>query len=86
MDEPVICRWKSADPSLVLDVMLTDPAILGFSNPWYEEAISTAATVVLDSGAGIPATTPAPLVATKVCAWKGRGRGDALATSMSTTC
>ncbi len=79
MDEPVICRWRSAAPSLVLDVMPTDPDILGFSNPWYEEAISTAATVVLDSGAEIRAATPAPLVATKLCAWKGRGRGDTLA-------
>lgn len=79
MDEPVICRWRSADPSLVLDVMPTDPDILGFSNPWYEEAIATAATVALDSGAEIRGTTPAPLVATKLCAWKGRGRGDLLA-------
>jgi predicted nucleotidyltransferase len=79
MDEPVICRWRSADPSLVLDVMPTDPDILGFSNPWYEEAISTAATVTLGSGAEIRATVPAPLVATKLCAWKGRGRGDLLA-------
>jgi hypothetical protein len=79
MDEPVICRWRSAEPDLVLDVMPTDPDILGFSNPWYEEAISTAATVLLDSGARIRATTPAPLVATKLCAWKGRGRGDTLA-------
>jgi hypothetical protein len=79
MDEPVICRWRSAAPGLVLDVMPTDPDILGFSNPWYEEAISTAATVVLDSGAEIRAATPALLVATKLCAWKGRGRGDTLA-------
>jgi hypothetical protein len=40
MGEPVICRWRSADPQLVLDVMPTDPDILGFSNPWYEEASS----------------------------------------------
>lgn len=39
-DEPVICRWRSAEPRLVLDVMPTDPDILGFSKPWYEPAIS----------------------------------------------
>jgi hypothetical protein len=78
IDEPVICRWKSSDPQLVLDVMPTNPDILGFSNPWYEEAISTAATVTLDSGAEIRAATPAPLMATKLCAWKGRGEGDLL--------
>jgi predicted nucleotidyltransferase len=58
--------------------MPTDPDILGFSNPWYEEAIATAATITLDSGAEIRAATPVLLVATKLCAWKGRGRGDLL--------
>jgi len=77
-DEPVICRWTSADPQLVLDVMPTDPDILGFSNPWYEEAVSTAATIALESGAEIRAAMPALLVATKLCAWKGRGKGDVL--------
>jgi predicted nucleotidyltransferase len=58
--------------------MPTDPDILGFSNPWYEETISTAATVALNSGAEIRAATPTLLAATKLCAWKGRGRGDLL--------
>ena len=76
--EPILCRWRSAEPRLVLDVMPTDPAILGFSNPWYEEAISSAANIALDSGAEILATTPVLLVATKLCAWKARGGGDLL--------
>ncbi|HEY5333395.1 MAG TPA: hypothetical protein VIJ21_07585, partial [Solirubrobacterales bacterium] len=71
-DEPVLCRWRSVEPRLVLDVMPTDPDILGFSNPWYGEAISSAATVALDSGVEIRAATPVVLVATKLCAWKGR--------------
>lgn len=33
MDAPVICRWRSADPQVVLDVMPTDPDILGFLQP-----------------------------------------------------
>ena len=78
-DSPVLCRWQSAEPRLTLDVMPTDPDILGFSNAWYEEAISTAATVALDSGAEIRAATPLLLIATKLCAWKGRGGGDLLA-------
>jgi predicted nucleotidyltransferase len=59
--------------------MPTDPEILGFSNRWYEEAISTAASVPLDSGAEIRAATPIVLTATKLCAWRGRGKGDLLA-------
>lgn len=75
---PVLCRWQSAEPRLILDVMPTDADILGFSNPWYEETIATAATIALDSGAEIRAAIPVLLVATKLCAWKGRGRGDLL--------
>jgi len=74
----VICRWRSAEPRLVLDVMPTDSDILGFSNRWYEHAISSSEPVVLDSGARIHAAPPAALVATKLCAWKGRGKGDLL--------
>jgi hypothetical protein len=76
--EPVLCRWRNADPQLVLDVMPTDAGILGFSNPWYEEAIATAETVALGSGADIRAATPAALMATKLSAWNGRGQGDLL--------
>jgi hypothetical protein len=46
---------------------------LGFSNPWFQEAY--------ESGVerhGIKVATPARLVATKLAAWKGRGRGDLL--------
>jgi hypothetical protein len=78
VDEPVVCRWRSRDPQLVLDVMPTDPDILGFSNPWYDEAIATAEAVTLDSGTTIRAAPPARLVATKLSAWKGRGNGDLL--------
>jgi hypothetical protein len=77
-DASVLCRWRSVEPRLVLDVMPTDPDILGFSNPWYGEAIASAATVALDSGAEIRAVRPVPLIATKLCAWKGRGKGDLL--------
>lgn len=78
MGAPVICRWRSTDPQLVLDVMPTDPDILGFSNLWYDEAISSAVTVTLESDAEIRAAAPVVLVATKLCAWKGRGGGDLL--------
>lgn len=76
---PVICRWKSAEPRLVIDVMPTDPEILGFSNAWYAHTIATAATITLDSGATLQAATPAMLVATKLCAWRGARRGRPVA-------
>lgn len=43
--EAVICRWRDVDSGLILDVMPIAPEILGFSNPWYGEAIATAATI-----------------------------------------
>lgn len=43
-----------------------------------EEAISKAATVAIESGAELRAATPPLLVATKLCAWKGRGNRDLL--------
>ena len=43
----VICRWKHASSGVVFDLMSTDPAILGFSNRWYPEAVKTATHVRL---------------------------------------
>jgi len=85
VDEPVVCRWRSRVPQLILDVMPTDPDILGFSNPWYNEAISTAEAVTLDSGTTIRAARPAPLVATKLSAWKGEATAISYPASTSTT-
>ncbi|HEX2082473.1 MAG TPA: hypothetical protein VHF86_03190, partial [Xanthomonadaceae bacterium] len=38
----VICRWKHQASGVVFDLMPVDDAVLGFSNPWYGEAIATA--------------------------------------------
>ena len=43
----VICRWKHAGSGVLFDLMPTDPAILGFSNRWYPEAVKTATHVRL---------------------------------------
>lgn len=76
--DPVICRWRYTEPPLTLDVMPTDERILGFSNPWYPLAITTAVDRVLPSGTQIRAASPPVIVATKLAAWKGRGHGDLL--------
>ena len=38
----LICRWFTSE--LILDLMPTDPSILGFSNPWYGPAFQNAQT------------------------------------------
>jgi len=67
------CRWRSGE--LVLDVMPTDPRILGFSNRWYAPAVSAAQQVAV-AGLTVRVVTPVYFVATKLEAFRGRGQGD----------
>lgn len=71
-----ICRWLHRDSELVLDAMPTDASILGFANRWQREAIPHALARELPSGARIAAVSPPFLLATKLEAFAGRGRGD----------
>ena len=71
-----ICRWTQAD--LVLDVMPTDAALLGFSNRWYPEALQRARIHTLSNGLGIRVVTSPYFLATKLEAFYGRGEGDFL--------
>jgi hypothetical protein len=76
----VICRWRHRDHAgLVLDVMPTNEAILGFSNRWYSVALAAVEERELPSRATIPAVPPVHLLATKIEAFHGRGHGDFLA-------
>jgi hypothetical protein len=69
-----ICRW-TAD-GMLLDVMPTSDEILGFGNPWYQQALETAATVELPSGARIGLVSAPYFLATKLAAFESRGQGD----------
>lgn len=72
-EDGVICRWRHAE--LVLDVMPTHEAILGFSNRWFEPALASARDVKLGN-AHIRAISPVYFLATTLEAFRGRGRGD----------
>jgi len=74
----VICRWRHADADLILDAMPTEAALLGFASRWQGAAIPHAMARALASGAVIRAVSPPYLVATKLEAFRGRGRGDFL--------
>ena len=71
----VICRFRRPS-GLILDVMPTDPSILGFENRWQREAFPHAARYGLPSGREIKAVPPVYLIATKLEAFASRGRGD----------
>ena len=77
----VICRWRHAARGLLLDAMPADASILGFENRWQSEALPYAVERALPSGARIRAIPPPYLLATKVEAFKGRGRADFLGSS-----
>ena len=78
MGEPVICRWRHRPSGLAIDVMPTAEKVLGFSNRWYPLGIETAIERTVASGVHIRAVAPPLVIATKLAAWRGRGRGDIL--------
>ena len=75
-EDAPLCRWRYG--TLIVDVMLTDAAVLGFSNRWYPDAIETASTIDV-AGHFVRIVTPALFIATKLEAFRGRGGGDAFA-------
>ena len=77
-EDGVICRWHHSG-GLILDAMPSEPGILGFDNRWHGAAIPHAIARELPSGATIRAGSPPYLLATKLEAFKGRGRDDLLA-------
>ena len=70
----VICRYRVQGISV--DVMPTEPEILGFSNRWYPEGFRHAEAYALDSETTIRLFTPVYFVASKLEAFKGRGKDD----------
>lgn len=67
-----ICRWQYQDQ--IIDIMPCDPSILGFSNRWYPEGIEKAISTILPSGREILIFSPLYLLASKIEAFKGRGK------------
>ena len=74
----VICRWRHAGTGVLFDLMPTDPAILGFSNSWYPEALNTAMRMRLSDRIEIRVISGPAFVATKLEAFMSRGGGDIL--------
>lgn len=75
--EAPVCRWVVAD--CLLDVMPTNESVLGFGNRWYDVAVRTAQPIRLRGESMIRVIAPPVFVATKLEAFRGRGRGDFLA-------
>lgn len=71
-----ICRWRQQNT--IFDVMPLDEKILGFSNRWYRAAMDSAEEHELEPTVRIRVVTAVLFVATKLEAFKGRGKADYL--------
>lgn len=70
----IICRYRIQ--GIVVDVMPTSGEILGFSNKWYPAGFPNAVDYELDDGNSIKIFSPEYFLATKLEAFKDRGKGD----------
>jgi predicted nucleotidyltransferase len=71
---PPSCRYGIDD--LLVDVMTTTSQAMGFSEQWYAEAFNTAEKVSLPDGTVIRVIRAPLFLATKLSAWRDRGKGD----------
>jgi hypothetical protein len=71
-----LCRWTHH--RTILDVMPLDEKILGLANRWYKAAMESSATIRLSNDLEIRVVTAPYFVATKLEAFKGRGRETSL--------
>ncbi len=69
----MVCRWTHED--MILDLMPTDSSILGFTNRWYRPALQNAQQIRIEQYE-IRAITAPYFLATKLEAFRGRGKND----------
>jgi len=76
MEDDIICRWHYDD--IILDVMPTDEKILGFGNPWYQEALEHAVSHKISEDLMVKSVMAPYFIATKIEAFRTRGNNDLL--------
>jgi hypothetical protein len=74
MDSPIISRFLLQ--GLKVDFMPTDPSVLGFSNRWYPSGVKTAIEFTMDNVDPIRIFTAPYFIASKLEAFKTRGKSD----------
>lgn len=70
----VICRYRVQ--GIIVDIMPTNEAILGFSNRWYTEGFKHATGYLLNEKQQIHILKAPYFLATKLEAFRGRGEND----------
>jgi predicted nucleotidyltransferase len=74
IESGIICRYKVQ--GIIVDIMPTNSAVLGFSNCWYSEGFKNAIDIELDSNTVVKIFSPAYFIASKLEAFKDRGGKD----------
>ncbi len=72
-----ICRWRKGD--LIVDLLPSNGTIFGFHNRWYVQAVQSAVRTELPDKSHILLIGASAFIATKIEAFKSRGKGDFLA-------
>ena len=70
-----IGRWK-LPTGLIVDIIPTEPDIVGISNPWYPDGFALAIPYVLPDDTSIRILSPPYFLATKLVALRNRGWPD----------
>ncbi|MBO9573317.1 MAG: nucleotidyl transferase AbiEii/AbiGii toxin family protein [Chitinophagaceae bacterium] len=63
-------------PGIIIDIMPTDEALLGFSNSWYKDGFKTAINYVIDERHEVKIFTSPYFIASKLEAFNSRGGND----------
>ena len=74
VDSAVICRYQIS--GIIVDIMPTDPNVIGFSNKRYPAGFANAIDFLIDERNSIRIFSLAYFMATKWEAFKGRGKHD----------
>ncbi|MCX5796805.1 MAG: nucleotidyl transferase AbiEii/AbiGii toxin family protein [Elusimicrobia bacterium] len=72
-----LCRWEYR--GVLVDVMPPHQRILGFANRWYPDGLAHAENAILPDGQQIRVFSAPHLLASKLEAFRHRGKGDYLA-------
>lgn len=74
IDSKIICRYTIE--GVTVDIMPTDDPTIGFSNKWYPAGFKEAIDYTIDEMNSVKILTAPYFIATKLEAFKGRGKGD----------
>lgn len=74
IESHVICRYRIQ--GIIVDIMPTDDASIGFGNKWYPQGFKNAIDYILDESCTIKILRAPFFIATKLEAFKGRGNND----------